>query len=245
MDFIKYPKTYAIDRELSSTDSLRQILDDNQHLVIEEKMDGTQLGLQFNATGQPVLQSRGTIISNEKEFALMKSWAWEHQAALFDAMKTRYIMFGEWLREKHTIFYDELPSYFLEFDIYDRRERIFLSTASRQKYIQEHGLDFISSVRVIKAQPKSLSDLWVLIQSSAFISNLAYENLSQKERSHTDITRKMEGLYLKVENDEKVVRRYKLIRPEFLAKIIATGEHWKKRETVCNQVADLNSSGSA
>ncbi len=238
MTFVKYPKTYAIDRELAPNTKLATLLAKNQTLVIEEKMDGTQLGFRFRENGKPILQSRGTVISTEKEFALMKSWIWQHQSALFGAMGTRYLLFGEWLWAKHTLFYDILPHYFLEFDIYDQKESRFLSTRARQTFIAENELDFISSVRVIAAEAKMLSDLNQLIQTSAFISDHAYEKLSDDERKHTDLTRKMEGLYLKIEDNDEVIKRYKLIRSEFLTKILSTDEHWKKRKTVCNELVD-------
>lgn len=236
MDFVKYPKTYAIDRELSPKDLLSNVLDSGQMIVVEEKMDGTQLGFQFTINGTPILQSRGTIISNEPEFGVMKSWLWKHQATLFEAMGTRYILFGEWLWAKHSIFYDKLPHYFLEFDIYDRQKNTFMSTAARQTFLKIHEIDFVHSVRVIPGKPKTLSDLKKLIETSAFIGKNAYEKLSAQERSHTDITQKMEGLYIKIEDEEQVIKRYKLIRPEFLEMIITSGEHWKKRQTIQNQI---------
>ena len=97
MDFVKYPKTQALDRIFSQNASLDSLLSAGQALLIEEKMDGTQLGLQFDQQAQPILQSRGTIISNETEFAWMKAWVWEHYTALYERLGQRYIVFGEWL----------------------------------------------------------------------------------------------------------------------------------------------------
>lgn len=109
MDFIKYPKTQALDRLLPAGAPLDSLVSDGQYWVIEEKMDGTQLGLQFDAQAQPVLQSRGTIITSELEFSWLKSWIWQHYQLLFSCLGHRYIVFGEWLWAKHTIYYDQLP----------------------------------------------------------------------------------------------------------------------------------------
>ena len=38
-----------------------------------------------------------------------------------------YTIFGEWLYAKHTIFYDNLPDYWLGFDIFNGKEFIFLT----------------------------------------------------------------------------------------------------------------------
>jgi hypothetical protein len=44
-------------------------------------------------------------------------------------------MYGEWLYARHTIPYDMLPHYFMEFDIFDRETREFLSTDRRQRLL--------------------------------------------------------------------------------------------------------------
>ena len=36
---------------------------------------------------------------------------------------------------KHTVFYDRLPHYFMEFDIFDKKERQFFSTAKRKEIL--------------------------------------------------------------------------------------------------------------
>ncbi len=69
LDFVKYPKTLALEKVLSADANLDVIIGDNQQLIVEEKMDGTQVGLQFDVQAQPVLQSRGTIITSEPEFS--------------------------------------------------------------------------------------------------------------------------------------------------------------------------------
>ncbi len=44
-------------------------------------------------------------------------------------------MYGEWLHKKHAIFYDALPHYFCEFDIWDRHNNCFLSTQKRHQLL--------------------------------------------------------------------------------------------------------------
>jgi len=44
-------------------------------------------------------------------------------------------MYGEWLYAKHTIYYDQLPAYFLEFDVLDMQIGEFLSTARRRELL--------------------------------------------------------------------------------------------------------------
>jgi RNA ligase len=44
----------------------------------------------------------------------------------------RYVLYGEWLYAKHTVFYNALPHYFLEYDVLDLHTQQFLSTQVRR-----------------------------------------------------------------------------------------------------------------
>jgi hypothetical protein len=236
MDFVKYPKTLALEKVLPADANLDVIIGNNQQLIVEEKMDGTQVGLQFDAQAQPVLQSRGTIITSEAEFSWLKSWVWQHYQSFYDCLQQRYIVFGEWLWAKHTIFYDRLPHYWLEFDVYDRVRSTFLSTSARQQLFT--GMDFIHSVCVMDSLKQSnLTELGSKIGKSAFISSQAYQQLDSQELAQTGTTGLMEGLYLKVEDEQQVIARYKLVRPEFIEQIVNKAEHWRQRPLVNNQIA--------
>ncbi|WP_168204325.1 RNA ligase family protein [Aliikangiella coralliicola] len=243
--FIKCPKTLHIEEVVSSDICLLSLAreakaGDKLHMIVEEKMDGSQVGISFGNSGELKIQSRGAYVSSEPEFSLLKQWAWQHYAALFSCLSNRYILFGEWLFAKHTMYYDLLPDYFMEFDIFDRRKGVFLSTNSRQEILKE--TEFISSVRVIGRYLKpTLRMLKDLIGASAFISERKVNQLKGSELRETDITGLMEGLYLKVENDAAVLGRYKLIRPEFIEKIVTSGSHWKSRDVKVNQLKPVES----
>ncbi len=158
---------------------------------------------------------------------------WQHYQSLYDCLQQRYIVFGEWLWAKHTIFYDRLPHYWLEFDVYDRVRSIFLSTSARQQLF--NGMNFIHSVRVIDSLIHgNLTGLYSKVGKSAFISSQAYQQLNSQELVQTDMTGLMEGLYLKVEDEQQVITRYKLVRPEFIEQIVNKAEHWRQRPLVNN-----------
>jgi ATP-dependent RNA circularization protein (DNA/RNA ligase family) len=110
----------------------------NEYVVVEEKVDGANAAISFDAQGQLLLQSRGHYLtggSRERHFNLFKQWANSHYASLWDVLGDRYILYGEWLYAKHTVFYDRLPHYFLEYDLLDRLSSQFLSTAARRKLL--------------------------------------------------------------------------------------------------------------
>src|SRR5579859_5773129 len=88
---------------------------DGQFVVVEEKLDGANCAISFAVDGSLLLQSRGHFLTGgprERQFALFKAWAHCHQPSLQVVLGERYVMFGEWLFAKHTVFYDQLPHYF-------------------------------------------------------------------------------------------------------------------------------------
>jgi hypothetical protein len=85
-----------------------------------------------------LLQSRGHYLTGgvrEKHFNLFKQWAQVQTAALWARIGFRYVVYGEWLYAKHTVFYDALPHYFLEFDLYIKVEEEG-TVVERYKYIR-------------------------------------------------------------------------------------------------------------
>src|SRR5205807_2014548 len=54
------------------------------------------------------------------------------------ALTDRYILYGEWLYAKHTVFYTDLPHYFLEFDIDpgDGDPRHLLHSSLKNSFVQ-------------------------------------------------------------------------------------------------------------
>src|SRR5205085_2734346 len=129
-----------------------------RHLVIEEKADGANAGLRFDESGKLFLQSRGHFLTGEareKHFNLFKQWGSAVAHVLWPVLGSRYVLFGEWLYAKHTIFYDELPHYFLEFDVVDTQTNTFLSTAHRRALLE--GLP-VASVPVLHEGPAPTYD---------------------------------------------------------------------------------------
>ena len=57
-----------------------------------------------------------------------------------------------------------------------------------------------------------------------------------RARSETDPTDLAEGLYIKIETEDRVVERFKLIRASFLTSVLDSGSHWQSRPIVPNQL---------
>ena len=145
LSILKYPRTPHLEgsRLQPGDEDLSQIRFSEiagRHLVVEEKCDGANAAISFSDEGEMFLQSRGHYLTGgyrERHFNLMKQWASVHRDAFYQVLGSRYLMYGEWMYAKHTVFYDALPHYFLEFDIYDRTQGIFLDTPSRRKLTEK------------------------------------------------------------------------------------------------------------
>jgi hypothetical protein len=186
-------------------------------LVIEEKVDGANSGISFASKGSLILRSRGHVLSGgprERQFDLFKRWANHHRGALWKALQTRYVMYGEWLYARHTIAYDELPHYFLEFDLLDRQTGTFLDTERRRAILK--GLPIVS-VPVLATG-----------RIDRFESLLGPSLCASAEP--------MEGLYIKWEQDGEVLGRYKYIRNSFRQAVEDEGIHWIDRPIEPNRL---------
>jgi hypothetical protein len=218
-------------------------------IVVEEKLDGANAGVSFGAGGDLLLQSRGHYLAGggrERQFSLFKRWGAAHENALLDKLGDRYVMYGEWLGKKHSMFYNHLPHLFCEFDIFDREREVFLSTAARSALLGEAP---VLAVPVLYAgpAPHKLADLLALLKPSLartahwkrdFEATVAREGLDLeacwKQADKSDLA---EGLYIKVEEDGVVTARYKWVRSDFVQAILDAQMHHSRQPFVPNQLA--------
>lgn len=234
---VKFPRTPHLEG------SRRQIGDDEvdlvpfdairgQQVVVEEKLDGANVGISFGSHGEMRLQSRGHYLgggARERQFALLKTWAPIHHAELQTALGTRYILYGEWLYALHRIFYDALPHYLFALDVLDTASGAFLSAERRCALLAE--LCIPSPPVLFEGPTRSPEQLAALIGRSVFKTECWRSRIG--ETGLADPSDLMEGLYLRVERDGVVVDRYKYVRPTFRAAL----DDWDKRPIRANQLA--------
>lgn len=234
-DFVKYPRTPHLfgsrgtddDKHMSAAESARFIADSS--LIVEEKLDGTNVGIHFTSAGRMVLQCRGHEITAgmHPQYDLFKQWTMGKRPVLEIMLEDRYILFGEWLYARHSVHYRRLPHFFFEFDIYDKPESTFLDLAARLKILEGTG---IQSVPVIRRGQATADQIRALIGVSAYDS--AFENPTTGRTDNL-----MEGLYLRTEANGQVTGRAKMVRPEFVEKV-KQSEHWQRQAIVPNLLAD-------
>ena len=181
-----------------------------RRLVVEEKCDGANSAVSFGKDGELLLQSRGHYLTGgyrERHYQLMKKWAAAHRNAFYGVLGSRYIMYGEWVYAKHTVYYDALPHYFLEFDILDRETGVFLDTGTRRRMLS--GLPVVSVPVLGEGEFRGMEEL----------------------------LRMMEGLYIKVEEDGRVTDRMKYVRAAFLQCVDFSETHWIDKPIIPNRLS--------
>jgi RNA ligase len=248
----KYPRTPHLEgsRLQPGDEDLDQVPLDalrGRFIVVEEKLDGANAGIALGGHGTLRLQSRGHALTGgarERHFDLFKRWAGAHAAVLARLAGGDRTLYGEWLYAKHTIFYDALPHYFLEFDVRDpdgtfwstaRRRALFDGTPVRSMpVIWEGVIDEPRGLPAMVAPSLYKTGRWRdALTASAQVAGVDPE----RARRETDPSDLAEGLYIKVEADGRVVERYKWIRATFLTSVVDSGSHWLARPIVPNVLA--------
>ena len=247
---LKYPRTPHLEgsRLQPGDEDLSQVPFSEiagRHIVIEEKIDGANTAVSFDEDGTLLLQSRGHYLTGgyrEKHYDLFKQWASAHVGSLRDKLGARYIMYGEWMYAKHTVYYDALPHYFMEFDLFDRETERFLDTPSRRNVTA--GLP-VSSVPVLAEGAFGReSEVLKFLGDSRFITDAHLSRLretaermgidAERILRETDPSHTMEGLYIKVEAGGEVAMRVKYVRGSFLQTVEQSQTHWLERPIVPN-----------
>lgn len=225
-DFVKYPRTPHLfgsqgtsdDKHMGEEASLQFISDPS--LLVEEKIDGTNVGIHFRTESQMSLQCRGHLITAgmHSQYDLFKQWAEVKRGLLFSILKDRFILYGEWVYATHSIHYTLLPHYFFEFDIYDKADQRFLDYQTRMKILDGTGL---KTVPIVHTGPLTVKQLPGLIIDSTFGSQFEHPVTGK-------IDKRMEGLYLRTEDQGEVSGRSKFVRPEFTEKV-KQSSHWQNK----------------
>lgn len=183
-------------------------------LVVEEKVDGANLGISFDSSGNIRAQNRGAFLHKpfSGQWRKLPHWLSPKTDVFFDVLQDRYILFGEWCYAQHSVAYNRLPDWFLGFDIYDKKNHSFFSNQRRDDVFHRLG---IVSVPVLGRGRFSLKKL------KGF---LAKSSLGDKPA---------EGIYLRVDEGDWLIHRTKLVRPEFIQTI---GEHWSRKSIQPNRL---------
>jgi hypothetical protein len=194
-----------------------------QHeLIVEEKVDGANLGLSFDTDGNICPQNRGAYLHlpGSGQWKKLGEWLALRIDTLFEHLSDQYILFGEWCYARHSILYTRLPDWFLAFDIYDRQAHRFLATRPRDRLLTE--------MHVFKVPT---------IAQGRFTYPEVQGLLSQSQLTDEPA----EGIYLRIDRGDWLEQRAKLVRPAFIQ---AVEQHWSRSAIKPNRlITDYDNQG--
>ncbi|BGP44999.1 hypothetical protein JCM10450v2_000814 [Rhodotorula kratochvilovae] len=225
---LKFPRTpHALDLGAATADDLllptsspARAVRRGAQVVVTEKVDGANLAFSLSAEGVLRVQNRSHYIDAgaHAQFRALERWMAAHEKGLRDVLGKdeyfpgRFVLYGEWMAATHSIAYNNLPSLFLAYDLYDRTLSAFLPRAALEARLARTRIPLVPVLDVRSTWP-SAEELAALAEGpSAFI------------RAEEGADGRREGVYLKLEDAERVLDRAKVVRGDF----IAGNAHWTR-----------------
>lgn len=222
-DFFRFPHTphlawlgdvYPRDDKLLSCQEAKEFL--TGEVLVEEKLDGANLGISLGSDGVLQVQNRGQFLVGTYggQFSRLSSWLGQHQYDLCNHIQKNMILFGEWCAARHSLDYQSLPDWFVLFDVYDRSEQKFWNSTRRNELAKLLKLPVIASAFQGETTLKELIEL--------------LKGSESQYRSGPP-----EGFVVRKQSAKWCESRAKLVRAEFTQSI---DDHWRSRAIEWNRV---------
>lgn len=224
MDFYRFPHTPHLawlgpgkprDDKVHEPNEARALLAGN--VVVEEKLDGANLGISLAPDSALRVQNRGQylVAPFSGQFARLPGWLAQYEDTLRKGLTPTLVLFGEWCAHTHSLTYTALPDWFIGFDVYDRDGRRFWSVDRRNALLRELR---IAAVPQITRGRLTLDALKRLLETTPSAFGPPH----------------VEGFVLRRESGEWLEERAKMVRAEFTQ---AIGTHWRNRMAAHNRLA--------
>ncbi len=186
-------------------------------VVVEEKLDGANLGLSLSPDGTLRAQNRGQYLADPHagQFSRLTAWLAQHSEDLQAVLEPDLILFGEWCAACHSLDYAALPDWFLLFDVYNRTAGRFWSSARRNALAKQAGL---TTVPLVWRGKTTLGALQALVTATP------------SRYRHGPL----EGVVIRRESAQWCEARAKLVLPDFTQ---AIDRHWRHQPIKWNRVA--------
>lgn len=222
-EFFRFPNTPHLlwlgqglprDDKILSNQEIATLLQDE--VLIEEKLDGANLGISLDNQNELRAQNRGQYLPQpfSGQFSRLNSWLGQHGEILKQTLTPELILFGEWCAARHSLDYNQLPDWFLLFDVYDRKAGKFWSVERRNALAQ--ALNF-TTVPLLKRTRITRDQLIELLDDT----QSRYRN------------GKVEGIVIRSDSPLWCENRAKLVNREFVQ---AIEDHWRSRAIEWNLV---------
>ena len=221
--FFRFPRTphliwlgpgEARDDKVLSPEESKELLDGP--VLVEEKVDGANVGVSVSESGELRAQNRGAYIERatcHPQFKPLFRWLDIHRISLTEGLGRDLILFGEWCYAVHSVRYTRLPDWFLAFDVLHRPREFFWNADRRDALIARLGLSGV---------PR--------LAHGRFDVDRIVQMLGPSQLSDGPA----EGVYVRRDDDERLLGRAKVVRPEFVQQI---DTHWSSRSMETNQLA--------
>ena len=189
-------------------------------VVLEEKVDGANLGFSLSNSGALQAQNRGQYLQVpfSGQFVRLPAWLAVHaqtlQAELLAHANDKLMLFGEWCAARHSLNYDRLPDWYLLFDVFDQAKQVFWSSARRDAVARRLGLVTV---------PRFGRGRYTLGQ----LKTMLIEEPSRFRDGE------LEGIVIRRESPTECIQRAKLVRASFTQGI---EDHWRNRSIEWNRV---------
>ena len=180
------------------------VIFESNNVYVQEKIDGANCGMTY-LNGHPVLRNRtkilrkGQQLKNPSLSQFASAWNWMHKNEnLFTnlAQWGPYSVYGEWMIQQHGMLYNELPDWFIAYDIYDYEKLHYLDPKKSCDILLTCGFKFISNLLVGKLEN--------------------YETLEQLANATSSFTNSQrEGIIIKISDGEFITNKFKMVRQGF------------------------------
>ena len=219
-------KAFTIDTASIANDKDADIVFSTDQITIEEKVDGANTGMIL-FEGNPIIRNRNHLLNKafiqrktaaKMQFASIHNWFYSNVdkfEAVNEALGFEASIYGEWMFAVHGIEYMTLPDLWIPYDIYDWQGDKYLPSIISRKVLQEAGFNVPALVH--EGKIKSYEQL---------------EAFCNEKSAWSDDKR--EGIYIKVNNKDKLIERFKMVREGFVQ-----GAKWSDTKIIKNRLSKL------
>lgn len=186
------------------------------HTIFEEKVDGGVIGLSWDEEKHLAIGKHSMInpYDNSKKVFGLNSWIYQHYENIQQIPKG-FVVYGEWMKASHNIFYDRLPDHFITFEVWDGHK--YLDFQKKSEFLYELG--FAQVPFIYSGDDLDVADVLCIA-----------DGLSVSNKSRFSSGEIFEGIVIK--NYEKNLFG-KYVRREFMDSI---EENWLKLPIVENRL---------
>lgn len=174
--------------------------------VVQEKLDGANVSIRIEH-GRVVLENRGKPISAHEQFDRLKAWAAARPSLIDLGDRTLY---GEWLFAQHGTPYEQLPDYFIAYDVWEND--MFLSAKDVRAACEALGIGSSPALDLRRRR----DDLLALASGRSLFG-----------------TGRREGVYCRIEEEGRCIARAKLVRPGYKPR---SDEEWERHGVMRNKL---------